>query len=44
MIFPLMALPTPEDHDLKKPESTLYQKADSVVLGRRFLNDPTPFL
>jgi hypothetical protein len=48
----LWPLPTPEDHDLKNAESTLYQKAFMYIwpilaqctwFWRRFLNDPTPF-
>jgi hypothetical protein len=27
VVFPIVAPPDPEDHDLKKLESTLYQKA-----------------
>jgi hypothetical protein len=51
MVFPIVAHPTPWDHDVNNSESTLYQKAFIWIwpilaqwFWRRFLNDPTQFL
>jgi hypothetical protein len=47
MAFPFVALPTPVDHDVKKIESTLYQKtfhvnmiySGSVVLEKKIFKE-----